>query len=168
MVAAGRGDEATIQTYGFGRLVVWSPDVASRSVEALADPKARTVAIANPEHAPYGRAACQALQTAGVWDAVEPKLVLGDNVSDTLRLATSGNADAAIVALSLVAGDGPGEWSDVPASLYDPLEQALVVTAKDPERAGTARSFATFLATPTSRATMQHHGFVLPGEDPDR
>lgn len=166
VVAAGRGDGSTTQTYGFGRLVVWSRDVRSRSLAALADPEVRTVAIANPEHAPYGRAARQALQAAGVWEAVQPKLVLGDNVSDTLRLATSGNADAAVVALSLVAGDGPGDWAEVPAALHDPLEQALVVTARDPKRAASARSFAAFLASPKSRATMQRHGFVLPGEDP--
>jgi molybdate transport system substrate-binding protein len=161
VLAAGRGDPGTKSTYAFGRIVVWSRDRAYE-LEDLAGGDVRRVAIANPEHAPYGQAARQALERAGVLAEVQPKLVLGENVSDTQRLAASGNADAAVVALSLaVASDG--RWTRVPARLHDPLEQALVVT-EEGEGARSARRFAAMLDGREGRAAMRRYGFLLPGE----
>lgn len=161
VIEAGRGDAATKATYAFGRLVVWSAD-SKRTLSDLSDPDIRNVAIANPEHAPYGRAAHQALQRSGELPGVEPKLVLGENVSDTLRLAQSGNADAAIVALSLALATD-GQYTRIPERLHKPLEQALVVTGEG-EQAATAKRFAAFLDSEAGRQLMRRYGFLLPGE----
>lgn len=161
VIDAGRGDAQTKATYAFGRIVVWSPD-RRYTLDQLAAPSVRKVAVANPEHAPYGVAAEQALKSAGVWDTVQRKLVLGENVSDTQRLARSGNADAAIVALSLaVASDG--RWALIPKRLHQPLEQALVVIG-DGKAAARARRFAQFLGSANGRAVMRRYGFLLPGD----
>ncbi len=119
----------------FGRIVIWSRKTAYPDLTSLAaDQAVRNLAIANPAHAPYGVAAKQALERADVHGDVEDRLVYGENISDTLRLAESGSADAAIVALSL-AITSKGKWSLIPADLHEPLEQALVVTAESDERA---------------------------------
>lgn len=169
VVAAGRADGTTKATYAFGRIVVFSPDAGSDAIttlDALTATDVRHVAIANPEHAPYGIAAQQALHSAGVHDAVSSKLVLGENVSDALRLATSGNADAAIVALSLVEATDEGAWALVDEARHDPLEQALVVTGVDPARTEAARAFAAHVSSPQGREVMNRHGFALPDESP--
>lgn len=169
VVAAGKADGSTQATYAFGRIVVYSaseePD-AVRTLDGLTAAGVRSVAIANPEHAPYGVAAEQALRSAGVYDAVGPKLVLGENVSDTLRLATTGNADAAVVALSLVKASDEGTWAIIDEDLHEPLEQAMVVTGFDPGRAESARAFADHVSSPQGRAVMNRYGFVRPDEGP--
>jgi molybdate transport system substrate-binding protein len=167
VVAAGRADGSTKETYAFGRLVVFSPGPGGvTTLDGLAGTGVRHVAIANPDHAPYGVAADQALRSAGVHDTVSPKLVLGENVSDTLRLATTGNADAAIVALSLVKTSDEGSWALVDETLHDPLEQALVVTGVDPAKTEAARAFVAHVSSPDGREVMNRHGFVLPDESP--
>jgi molybdate transport system substrate-binding protein len=170
---AGVGDPDTQATYAFGRIAIWAPDDAWRGWQTLADLAAddgiRIIAIANPDHAPYGRAAKQALETSGLWDTVEPKLVYGENVADTQRLAATGNADVAIVALSLaVAADeaGDGTWVLLDGSLHEPLQQELVVTAADPDRAALAQRFIDHVDSEDGRAVMRRFGFLLPGEDP--
>jgi molybdate transport system substrate-binding protein len=166
---SGRGDPATKATYAFGRITIWSRTDAWggwNSLEDVAgDGAVEFLAIANPEHAPYGLAAKQALEASSLWDIAEPKLVYGENVSDTQRLAANGDADASIVAfsLALAAGDD-GEWVLIDESLHAPLEQALVVVADDPERVVAARAFAEFVNSPAGREVMVAYGFVLPGE----
>lgn len=162
---AGRGRPQSRSTYAFGRLAIWSPASQGEGWETLeelaADPDAPIVAIANPEHAPYGAAARKALQTAGVWQDVEPRVVFGQSVTDTHRLAATGNADAAVVALSLALADGDtGDWSLVPDELYGPLRQDLVVTTEHPERAELARRFAEYVTSGPGRQTMRRYGFV--------
>ncbi|MCC5951457.1 MAG: molybdate ABC transporter substrate-binding protein [Acidimicrobiia bacterium] len=167
VVAAGRADGATQATYGFGRIVVYTDSPGPNAVttlDGLAAAEVRNVAIANPEHAPYGLAAEQALRAVGVWDEVRPKLVLGENVSDTLRLATTGNADVAIVALSLVAAVDDGTWTLVDDALHEPLEQALVATDVDPTKAEAARAFVDHVTSPAGREVLRRYGFVLPDE----
>ena len=132
------------------------------TVEDLLTPEVRRVAIANPEHAPYGVAARQALQTAGVWEAVEPRLVLGENVRQALQYAETGNVDAALVPLSLsVASDG--KWTLVPEALHTPIDQALGVVAGGPRQAE-ARDFAAFITGPQGQAVLQEYGFMPPEE----
>lgn len=165
VIDAGRGVASTQADYAIGRIVLWSrPEVElPGSIEDLADPQYQRVAIANPRHAPYGLTAEQALDAAGVLDAVQPRLVLGENISDTLRIVQSGNADVGIVALSLViAGDTP--YVLVDDALHEPLRQALVVTATGPAGDDAAR-FAAFLASPEGREVMVRYGFALPGEE---
>jgi molybdate transport system substrate-binding protein len=164
VIDAGRGVADTKADYGIGRIALWSPpgvELPSR-VEDLSDARYRRIAIANPTHAPYGAAAEQALASAGVLDEVRGRLVFGENISDTLRIARSGNADVGIVALSLViTGDDP--YVLVDEALHAPLRQALVVTATG-QRGDDARELTGFLAGPTGREVMVRYGFALPGE----
>ena len=166
VVAAGRGRAGTQADYALGRLALWAaPGVAlPESVADLTDPAYRRIAVANPDHAPYGRAAVQALDTAGIGDAVQDRLVYGENISDTLRIARSGNADIGIVALSLVIADG-SDHVLVPEALHDPLRQALVVTADD-DGAEAATAFADFVAGSEGRAVMARYGFAPPDDEP--
>jgi molybdate transport system substrate-binding protein len=161
----------TKQLYGRGRIVLWtradSPLQITR-VEDLVRPDVKRIAIANPDHAPYGVAAREAMQTAGVWEAVQPKLVLGENVQQTLQYAETGNVDVAIVALSLSvpAAEGtPGRWTLIPQELHPPIDQALAVI-KDTKHQAAARAFAAFVNGPQGRPIMRKYGFVLPGEEP--
>ncbi|MCX7620971.1 MAG: molybdate ABC transporter substrate-binding protein [Acidimicrobiales bacterium] len=164
VIGAGRGIAETKADYALGRIVLWTPaGVAPPArIEDLTDARFGRIAIANPEHAPYGLAAQQALHAAGIYAAVAPKLVYGENIADTFRIAQSGNAEVAIVALSLAVAFG-GDYMLVPADLHQPLEQALVVTSRGPsgER---ARKFASFISSPEGREVMTRYGFVVPDE----
>ena len=166
---AGVGDADTRTTYAIGRIVVWSldEDLAALDPHELADAPIETIAIANPDHAPYGRAAREALRNAGVWDEVEPRLVYGENIADTQRIAGSGNADVAIVALSLALAadeDDRGSWTEIDESLHEPLRQDLLVTADDPDRAVIAGAFADLVASEEGREVMARYGFVPPDD----
>lgn len=167
---SGVGDPETKTIYAFGRITIWSMAEVwggwADLHDLVADPDNLFLAIANPEHAPYGSAAREALVSSGLWETIEPKLVFGENISDTRRLADTGDADAAIVSLSLaIAGGDRGEWVLIDESLHAPLEQALVVVTDDPDRVEAAASFAAFVNDPTGREVMTRYGFVLPGED---
>ena len=165
VVRAGACDGATVRPYAQGRIVVWTAaDVAApRTLADLRDPRFERIAIANPEHAPYGQAAQQALEHAGVWPDVKARIVMGENVRAALQFAQSGDADAAIVALSLTTTTRAGHTLAIDPAMHDPIDQALVVCGGG--RASTlAHQFADFLASPTGRATMQRYGFLLPGE----
>jgi molybdate transport system substrate-binding protein len=153
--------------YAQGRITLWTRDdnaLKLERIEDLARPEFKKVAIANPEHAPYGLAAREALQTAGVWEAVAPKLVYGENISQTLQYAESGNVDAAVVALSL-STQSKGRWVLIPAELHKPLNQALAVI-KATKHEQEARRFAAFVNSAEGRGVMRRYGFVLPGEEP--
>jgi molybdate transport system substrate-binding protein len=153
--------------YGRGRIVVWwrkdAKVAAPKSIADLADKRFVKVAIANPEHAPYGKAAQQAMEKAGVWAAVKPKLVYGENVQQTLQFAQSGNVEASVVALSL-AVIAEGDYILVDDTLHKPIDQALVACGKDPERQKRALAFTAFVNSPAGRAIMKRYGFLLPGE----
>ena len=161
----------TKQMFARGRITLWTRADSPLQIASLADltrPEVRRIAIANPDHAPYGVAARQAMQTAGIWEAVQPKLVLGDNVRQTLQYAETGNVDVAIVALSLsmpATGGTPGRWTLIPQELYPPIDQALAVI-KDTKHEGAARAFATFVNGPQGRQIMRKYGLILPGEEP--
>lgn len=151
--------------YARGRITIWTrADSTSKieRIEDLARPDVARIAIANPEHAPYGRAAREALESAGIWKAVESKLVYGENVRQAMQYAETGNADAAITALSLSVRSN-GRWTLVPEELHKPLDQALAVI-KGAQREQEARRFAEFINSTRGRATMREYGFILPGE----
>jgi molybdate transport system substrate-binding protein len=174
VVGAGTGDASTQRTYAYGRLVIWSPEERWAGWEDLTDlavdADITNLAIANPDHAPYGRAAQEALVAAGALDAVQDRLVLGENISDTQRLVETGNADVGIIALSLaIAAEerGVGRWVEVDPDLHDPLQQDLVVTATDPARAAAARAFVDLVASDAGREVMGRYGFLVPGEGVD-
>jgi len=148
--------------YAIGRITLWTPAESTLRLEGIKDlarPEVMRIAIANPDHAPYGLAARQALESAGIWDAVKPKLVYGDNIRQTLQYAQTGNVDVAIVALSL-SQQSHGRWSLIPAELHKPLEQGLAIV-KSTKREQDARAFAAFLTGPQGRAIMQKYGFTF-------
>jgi molybdate transport system substrate-binding protein len=152
--------------YAAGHLVMFATrdaPLAPRAVEDLADPRVTKIALANPGHAPYGMAAKQALEKAGVWHRVESKIVYGENVQQALEFAQSGNADVALVALSLAMAT-PGSYVDVPPSLYDRIDQALVVCRNGTAGRDAGRRFVAFVASPEGHAILRRFGFLLPGE----
>lgn len=167
VVKAGACDETTKALYARGRIVIWGkaggPVTDKTTLADLADPKFVKVAIANPEHAPYGRAAKEALTTAGQWDAVQAKLVYGENIKQTMQFAQTGNAEAAIVALSLAIVEKDGAYALVDAAQHKPLDQALVVCKGGANAAG-GKAFAAFVGSPEGREIMKKYGFLLPGE----
>jgi molybdate transport system substrate-binding protein len=156
----------SVQVYARGRLTLWTRADSTLSVETVEDllkPEVRRVAIANPEHAPYGVAARQALQTAGAWEEVQPKLVLGENVRQALQFAETGDVDVAIVPLALSI-NSDGGWTPVPEDLHMPIDQALGVVADSPRQAQ-ARDFAAFILGPQGREILREYGFVPAGEE---
>ncbi|MBI4871593.1 MAG: molybdate ABC transporter substrate-binding protein [Candidatus Riflebacteria bacterium] len=154
--------------YARGRIVLWWPgrDASRLTLAALVGERFRKVAIANPRHAPYGQRAEQVLRKAGVLAAVQPKLVLGENVSHAAQLVESGAADAGLIAYSLALGrelTAAGSFVLVPEELHEPLDQAYCVlkrAASDP-RAG---ELADFCQGERARGILRTFGFVLPGE----
>jgi len=163
----------TKQLYARGRITLWTRadnPLQITKLEDLTRPEIVHIAIANPEHAPYGVAARAAMQAAGVWEAVQPKLVLGENVQQTLQYAETGNVDVAIVALSLsvpaaAKQDELGHWTLIPQELHPPIDQALAVITGTKNEAA-ARAFAAYVNSPQGRPIMRKYGFVLPGEEP--
>jgi molybdate transport system substrate-binding protein len=164
VVMAGRGRSETVARYGIGRIVLWVPAGSELpdSIIDLTDPRFRRIVIANPQHAPYGLAAAQALSAAGVAEAVQDKLVYAENVSDAMRIVESGNAEVGIIALSLAIAVGP-RYQLIPSDLHAPLDQGLVVTS-DGAKGAAAQAFAVFIGSPTGREMMSRYGFVAVGE----
>ena len=161
-------DEGTL--YAQGRIVMITPHgstlKADGSLEslkaALAAGAITHFAIANPDHAPYGVRAREALQHAGLWEAVQSKLVLGENVSQAAQFATSGDAQGGIIAYSLALSkevSALGEYELIPAGWHDPLNQRMVLL----KSAGLlAEEFYAYINAPAARAIMEKYGFVLP------
>ncbi len=155
----------SVAIYARGRLTLWTSAPQPFALDDLTSAAVRRIAIANPEHAPYGVAARQVLQRLGVWQVLQPKLVFGENIAQTLQYAESGSVDVALVALSLsIAAGDSGRWVLIDEALHDPLNQALAVIKRTPHEAE-ARQFAAFVNSPQGREVMQRYGFVLPGED---
>lgn len=155
----------TQQLYGQGRIVLVvnrNSGVEATSLDDLLNPAITRIAIANPEHAPYGAAAREALISAGVWDEIEDKVVLGENVSQTLQFVQTGDAPVGIVALSIA--DVPEVTGTLlPAELHEPINQALAVISSTTDEQG-ARAFIDFVNSPDGREIMKRYGFRLPGE----
>jgi molybdate transport system substrate-binding protein len=160
VVKAGACDGATKHAYARGRLAVWARD-GTVFLEQLGDERFRHIAIANPEHAPYGKAAKEALVSAGLWEKVEPRIVYGENVRATLQLAESGNADVALVAASLVTGSGSGSFTWVDDSKHQPLVQAAVVCTRGKNSAG-GRAFVELVSSEKGQAVLARYGFSPP------
>jgi molybdate transport system substrate-binding protein len=158
LAASGKVRPDSRATYALGQLaVVAAPGRTPPSLTDLADPAWKTVAIANPEHAPYGRAAADALRGAGLWDAVQPRLVYGENVAQTWQLVASGNADAGIVGRSVAVAHGA---ASVPVG-GPPLVQvgAVPTTGAHPAE---GLALLSWLRGPEGRAVLKRHGFGLP------
>lgn len=167
LIAAGLADPASLTPYAIGRLVVWTtrPEIDPANVVAVvSSPIVRKFAIANPTHAPYGRAARQALEHYGVWRVAAPKLVLGENIAQTAQFVQTGNAEAGIIALSLVMAPNlknVGRWFLIPEEHHAVLEQGAVLTKRGNARPE-AKRYLEFLRSPEARAIFERFGFQLP------
>jgi molybdate transport system substrate-binding protein len=171
LIADGLADKDSEFTYAFGHLVVWvrkeSPlDVERLGINALVDPSVRKVAIANPQHAPYGRAAEAALKSLGVYDQVKDRLVLGENVAQAAQFAETGSADAGVFALSLANApsmrDKGRRW-EVPLDAYPRLEQGAAILSWARDR-DAADALCAYVQGPNGRQILRRYGFLLPGE----
>jgi len=154
--------------YAIGRIVLWSAlrDASRLTLGDLVDPTIKKIAIANPQHAPYGKRAEEALRATGLWDKVQDKLVFGENIAQTAQYAQSGAADVGIIALSLAVNQelaSKGGYALIPDDRHSPLEQAYVIT-KHGEGNTLAAAFAAYMTTTEARHVMTRYGFVLPGE----
>jgi len=165
----GYADARSMFVYGVGRIVVWVPalsplDVARLQIHALEADSVRHIAIANPQHAPYGRAAEAAMRSLGVYDRVKSKLVLGENIAQTLQFVQSGAADVGIVALALAlapATRAHGRYWEIPLDAYPKLEQAGVILSHAANPAA-ARAFCEYLRSDAARVSLREYGFYLP------
>ncbi|MFH1573741.1 MAG: molybdate ABC transporter substrate-binding protein [Acidobacteriota bacterium] len=156
----------TKKIYARGQIILWFRRDAPLRITRITDlgrEEVRRVAIANPDHAPYGVAAREALVSSGMWEEIQPKLVLAENVRQALQYAETGNVDVAVVALSL-SRQSDGIWVPVPEELHRPIQQALAVI-RATRHEGAARQFVSFVTGPEGRRIMTEYGFVLPGEE---
>ncbi len=167
LVTARLADTDSLQVYAMGRVVLWlpadSPLNPSAGLNILLDPRIQKIAIANPEHAPYGRASVAVLERAGLYNRLKSKLVLGENISQAAQFVQSGNAQAGLIALSLALSPAmaSGRRWDLPADQQPELEQAVVVLTSSPNKKAAA-DFLAFLKTPQARAILERYGFLLP------
>ena len=165
LLDSGFGEPGTLTRYATGRLVLWTRrdsglDV-TRGLALLKDPAVKRIAIANPEHAPYGRAAVAALRQLNLYDAVRARFVLGENISQAAQFAQSGNADVGIIALSLALAPtmkAAGTHAEVPATLHPPIEQGALVL-KSARNKDAAKRFLAFLQRPDIVAQLHAAGF---------
>ena len=165
---AGLTEPGTIYQYAIGKIVIWVAnnsklDVSS-GLKALLDSSIKKIAIANPEHAPYGKAAVAALQKEGIYGQVKDKFVLGENISQAASFVASGSADVGIVALSLALSPNmkdKGRYAEVPAGDYPPIEQACVIMRSSKNKT-VAVQFQKFIQSPAIRELFQQHGFAIP------
>jgi molybdate transport system substrate-binding protein len=167
LVAAGLAEPGSLYPYATGKLVLWVPNQSkldlSRGPAVLLDPGISKIAIANPAHAPYGRAAVSAMQHEGIYDKVKNKLVLGENISQTAQFVESGNADVGILALSLAVAPPmkeKGRYVEIPAQDYPPIIQAAVIL-KSSHNKELAEQFLKFLKEPATISLMEQYGFTV-------
>lgn len=170
--SAGLTQPDSYREYATGKIVLWVPkdskiDV-SKGLNVLADAEVKKIAIADPQHAPYGRAAEAALKKAGIWEQVSPKIVLGENISQTAQFVQSHSAEAGILALSLVlspAMQDQGRYFEIPRTLYPALRQAAVIL-KSAQHKEVAQRFMEFLRKPEIVSLFRQYGFeVSDGSD---
>lgn len=159
-VKSGACDGATKALYARGHVVAWSKKDGVRlsSLAELDRENIRHIAIANPEHAPYGKAAREALISANLWPSLKHKIVQAENVRQALQFAQTGNADVALVALSLVARAGSGQILTIDPALHGPIEQTLVV-CRHGKNMDAGREFAKLVESSEGQALLERHGF---------
>jgi len=169
LIAAGAADGATLYQYAVGKLVLWVPadsplDLEHNGMNVLLDPSVKKIAIANPQHAPYGRAAVAALKHAGVYDRVADRLVLGENVSQAAQFVESGNAQAGFVALAHAVAPGmrgKGKYWEVPVDAYPPLAQGVIVLSHS-QHTKEAAELLEYIKTKEAAEVLRKYGFTLP------
>lgn len=160
-------DGSSLFIYAVGRIVVWVPkdshiDVERLGITALEDPLVQKIAVANPDHAPYGRAAVAAMRSLGVYDAVKGKLVYGENISQTAQFVESRAADVGIIALALALSPAlqeSGKYWTIPANAHPQLDQAAVLVA-GAKNAPTAREYLDYVQSAEGAEILQRFGFT--------
>ncbi|HWR52960.1 MAG TPA: molybdate ABC transporter substrate-binding protein, partial [Bryobacteraceae bacterium] len=158
MAQSGRLDAATVRVYAVGRVGLWSRGHQVKELKELASDAVVHVSMPNPAHAPYGVAAREALEEAGLWTKVESKVVYGENVRQALQYAESGNAEVTLTAWSLIHDRG---GVLLPAELYTPVLQAGAAV-RGSKRAEVARRFLEFLTGPDGQRILRSGGFGPP------
>jgi molybdate transport system substrate-binding protein len=171
LIAAGQADGATLYRYAVGRLVLWVPadsplDVEHKGMDVLLDPSVKKISMANPQHAPYGRAAAATLKHYGLYEKVSDRLVLGENISQAAQFVESGNAQVGFVALAHAmapAMQGKGKYWIVPAEAYPPLDQGVVLISHALHRQD-AEAFLGFVETEEASGLLRRYGFTSPDQ----
>jgi molybdate transport system substrate-binding protein len=174
LIAGGLAESATLYRYAVGRLVLWVPkdsplDVEHKGIEVLLDPSVKKISVANPQHAPYGRAAVAALKHYGLYEKLSDRLVLGENVSQAAQFVESGNAQAGFVALAHAMApsmQGKGKYWMVPAEAYPALDQGVVVISLSPHKQDAA-AFLEYVKADEVAAVLRRYGFSFPEANPD-
>jgi molybdate transport system substrate-binding protein len=169
LIAAGAAEGSSLKTYAVGHLVLWVPnsspeDPAKLQMDLLAQPAVKRIAIANPQHAPYGRAAMAAIDHYGLKDKLESKLVLGENVSQAAQFVQSGNAQAGLIALSLAMSppmQSAGKYWELPTDAYPELRQAAVVISASKQKKQAA-AFLDFVLSAEGAAVFKQFGLTPP------
>jgi molybdate transport system substrate-binding protein len=152
VIAAGRAEETEPVAYARGTLILWTRNDTrfhTLSMDSLRDPELKSIAIANPEHAPYGRAAQAALQHLGLYDTLKPKLVIAENIAQTAQYAESGNAELGFISLTSALTPqlkSAGHYIEVPHDAYPPILQGVIIV-KNSQNAQAAHRFLDFLAS---------------------
>jgi molybdate transport system substrate-binding protein len=167
--AAALTEPGSYYQYARGKIVIWVPKESkldlSSGMKVLLDPSIKKLAIANPQHAPYGQAAVAAMQYEKVYDKVKDKIVLGENISQAASFVVSGSADVGIVALSLALSSNMkdrGRYTEVPTDEYPPIEQACVILGSSKHKE-TARQFLSFFKKPVIADVLKSYGFDVQG-----
>jgi molybdate transport system substrate-binding protein len=167
----GAADGATLAPYAIGRIALWTADGrldVAQGLPLLRDARVTRLAIANPDTAPYGRAAKAALERDGLWAAVQGKLVIGENIAQAAQFVQSGNAQLGIVSLASLRSPrlaGVGRYYLIPDAGLAPIEQGAIVTRRGRDNPLAAR-FVRFLGSPAARAILERNGFGLPVKSP--
>jgi len=168
LAEAGFADANSLVIYARGLLVIWLPpdsplDLTAAGYRALLDPRIHKIAIANPEHAPYGRAAIVALHEAGIYDQLKSKLVLGENVAQAAQFVQSGSAQAGIISRSLALSPAmiSGKRYELSSMRFPLIEQSAVIL-KSSSNKQTAGAFLEFLKSPEAGAVFKRYGYVAP------
>ncbi len=168
LIKAGHADAKTFTTFAIGRLVLWSTKPGIEVTDIVATIKSSAVqklAVANPVTAPYGRAALQVIDRLGLDSTAKPKIVTGENITQTAQFVETGHADAGFVALSLVLSPklkDKGRWIEISAALHTPLDQGVVITHRGAANPTAARYLA-FLKSEPARKIFERYGYGLPG-----
>lgn len=171
LVREGAADAASLRPYAIGRIAIWSLDPRfdlSQGMRVFKDERLTRIAIANPDLAPYGRAAKEALEYHGLWDGVKPKLVTGENIAQTAQFVQTGNAQLGLVSLATVLSPrlkGVGSYYVVPEAGLAPIEQGAVITRRGKGNPLAAR-FLQFLQAQPAREILTRAGFGLPRDKP--
>ena len=169
LISQGDAEGRSLYRYAIGKLALWAPadsplDVEHRGMNVMADASVKKIAIANPQHAPYGRAAVAAMKHVGLYEQVSDRLVLGENISQAAQFVESGNAQVGFVAMSFAASpamQGKGKYWEIPVEAYPPLDQGVVVIRRSRHKKE-AMAFVEYIKTKPVADILRRYGFTVP------